>query len=99
MYRRVPTPPRAVSPALLIEVLEFCVSERTPDATVAHVRGVCAGEVPFAGCVAVGEGKAIPKHDLKSYGAPIDLEQLAIAIDRVLGESPAASDEIRQLRE
>ena len=99
MYRTVPIGSSAGAKEPVIETLEFCVGERTPSATVVHVRGTCAGEIPFAGCMVVEEGRELPPHDLKSYGAPVDLEQLAIAIDRLLGENSAVSDEIRQLRE
>jgi hypothetical protein len=83
----------------VIETLEFCLGEQTQEATVIHVRGVCAAEIPFAGYVVVSEGRATPEYDLKTYGSPLDLEYLASAIDRLLGEDPTSADEIRRICE
>jgi hypothetical protein len=55
--------------------------------------------VPFAGCVVVSEGRAAPAGDLRTFGAPRDLEELAVAVDLILASSPVAGDEIRRICE
>jgi hypothetical protein len=81
--------------ALAIDSLEFAVGAQLPGATLVHVRGVCDGEVPFAGCIALSEGRDVPAHDLRVFGAPRDLGELATAIDLLLaGSSPGPAEEM-----
>jgi hypothetical protein len=84
---------------LTIDDLEFAVGRHFRDASVVHVRGVLDGAVPFAGCVVVSEGRDAPAHDLRTFGAPRDLEELAVAVDLILASSPVAADEIRRICE
>ena len=82
---------------LTVDDLEFAVGRQERDATVVHVRGVLDGAVPFAGCVVVSEGRAAPTGDLRTFGAPRDLDELAVAVDLILEPSPVAGDEIRRI--
>jgi hypothetical protein len=92
---RLPGPFRHAG--LTVDDLEFAVGRQFRDATVVHVRGVLDGAVPFAGCVVVSEGRAAPAHDLRTFGAPRDLGELAVAVDLILASSPVAGDEIRRI--
>jgi hypothetical protein len=82
---------------LTIDDLEFAVGRQVRAATVVHVRGVLDGAVPFAGCVVVSEGRDAPAHALRTFGAPRDLDELAVAVDLILASSPVAGDEIRRI--
>jgi hypothetical protein len=69
--------------AMEITALEFVLGQPSPEASVCHVRGTCAGDIPFAGFVAMTEDDGVPAHDLRSFGAPLDLDELAAAIRRI----------------
>jgi hypothetical protein len=81
-----------------IDSLEFAVGQKRREATVVHVLGVCNGTVPFAGCILISEGQDVP-HDLRTFDVPLDLAELAAAIDLALASSPVASEEIRRICE
>jgi hypothetical protein len=99
-YRRVRLPRPFRHGAIEIHGLEFVLGRQAPAATVVHVRGECGGGVSFAGCIALSEGRDVPAHDLRTFGAPLDSAELAVALDLLLaGSSPAAGDEIRRICE
>ena len=97
MYTKVALPKPFCHGTVPIEDLEFAVGQQLADATVVHVRGTCAGGVPFAGCVVISEGRAVPAHDLRAFDAPLDLDELAVTIDLILASSPVAGDEMRRI--
>jgi hypothetical protein len=99
-YRKARLPRPFRHGAIEITALEFALGQPAPGATVLHVRGTCAGEVPFAGSLAISEGRDVPAHDLRAFGTPLDLSELAAAIDLLLGGSePAVREEIRRICE
>jgi hypothetical protein len=100
-YRKARQPGPFRLGAIEITALEFALGQQSPRATVLHVRGTCAGDVPFAGCVAISEGRDVPAHDLRVFGTPLDLAELAVAIDLLLlgGSEPVVTDEIRRICE
>jgi hypothetical protein len=69
-----------------IHALDYCVGRQTDRATVLHVRGRCDGDVAFAGCLVISEGRDEPVYDLKTYGEPRDLDALAGAVEACLDE-------------
>jgi hypothetical protein len=99
-YRKARLPRPFRHGAIEIYSLEFALGRQAPAATVVHVRGECGGGVSFAGCFAISEGRDVPTHDLRAFGTPLDLSELAVAIDLLLGGSePAVRDEIRRICE
>jgi hypothetical protein len=99
-YRKARLPGQFRQGAIEITALEFALGQQSPRATVLHVRGTCAGDMHFAGCLVISEGRDVPTHDLRTFGAPLDLVELAVAIDRLLGASePVVRDEIRRICE
>jgi hypothetical protein len=99
-YRKARLPRPFRHGAIEITALEFALGQPSPRATILHVRGTCAGEVPFAGCLAISEGRDVPAHNLRTFGTPLDLAELAVAIDLLLGGSePAVREESRRVCE
>jgi hypothetical protein len=95
-WLRVPRPFR--HGAIEIRGLEFALGRQAPAATLVHVLGECGGAVSFAGCLAISEGRDVPAHDLRTFGGPRDLAELAVALDLLLaGSSPEVGDEIRHV--
>jgi hypothetical protein len=68
--------------AMEITALELVLGQPS-EASVCHVRGTCAGAIPFAGSVTLAEDGGAAAHDLRSFGAPLDLDQLAATIRRI----------------
>jgi hypothetical protein len=79
-YKKVRLPSPFLHGAMEITGLEFVLGQQPPEASVCHVRGTCAGDIPFAGSVTLAEDGGVPAHDLRSFGAPLDLDELAAAI-------------------
>jgi hypothetical protein len=99
-YRKARLPRPFRLGAIEITTLEFALGQQSPGATVLHVRGTCAGDVPFAGCLDISEGRDVPAHDLRAFGTPLDLAELVVAIDLVLAStSPVVGDEMRRICE
>jgi hypothetical protein len=99
-YRRVGLPKPFQHGGIVISSLDFAVGQQLAEAAVVHVRGLCADGIPFAGCITICEGREAPPYDLRTFGAPLDLAELAIAIELLLaGSSPLVSDEMRRICE
>jgi hypothetical protein len=99
-YRKARLPRPFRHGAIEIHSLEFALGRQAPAATVVHVRGECGGGVSFAGSIAISEGRDVPAHDLRTFGGPRDLAELAVALDLLLaGSSPEVGDEIRRICE
>jgi hypothetical protein len=82
----------------VIDALDFCVGQRSEQATVLHVRGRCDGDVAFAGCLVLSEGRDEPEHDLLTYGQPRDTDALAAAIEACLvSRTTVIRDEMRRI--
>jgi hypothetical protein len=83
---------------LALDALEYCVGAQSEQATVIHVRGRCDGDVAFAGCILLAQGRDEPGHDLRTYGEPRDTEALAAAVEACLAErTTVIHDEMRRI--
>jgi hypothetical protein len=83
---------------LALDDLEYCVGERSEQAAVIHVRGRCDGDVAFAGCVVIAEGRDEPQYDLRTFIEPRDDDALARAVEACLAERTSViRDEMRRI--
>jgi hypothetical protein len=98
----VDTPVRLTRPyrhdPFVVDALDLCVGQRSEQATVIHVRGRCDGDVAFAGCLVLNEGRDEPEHDLRTYGESRDIDALAAAVEACLAEwTTVVDDEMRRI--
>jgi hypothetical protein len=97
-YVRVKLPRPFEYAGLTIDAIEYSVGAQTDSATVLHVRGRCDGDVPFAGCLVISEGRDAPTHDLRTFGEPRDTDALAAAVEACLAErTTVPQDEMRRI--
>jgi hypothetical protein len=81
----------------IINQLDYCVGQRTPDASTVHVRGRSHDAV-FAGSLVIREGRDDLDSDIKAYGEYRDCARLAEAIDAALTEcSPVVAQEMARI--
>jgi hypothetical protein len=93
-YRALKLPSTGGKSDVAIASLEVAAGLQSHEQRVTHVRGLCEGDVPFAGCLTLCEGQGVPPHDLRAFGTPVDLEALALAVDAILSaSSPRAGGE------
>jgi hypothetical protein len=82
-----------------IHALDFCVGRQTEQSTVLHVRGRCDGNVAFAGCLVLSEGRDEPVYDLATYDKPRNEAALAAVVEACLAKRTSIiHDEMRRIR-
>ena len=82
---------------LEVTSLDYSLGSELRGAVVVHVRGTCTGAA-FAGCLTLTEGRDVPVYDLRAFNAPLDLGELAVAVDLILGDNASdVSNEIRRI--
>jgi hypothetical protein len=82
---------------LTIDALDYAIGARTDAATVIHVRGRCDGNVPFAGCLVISEGRDAPTHDIRTFGEPRDTDALTAAVEAALARLGVPQEEMRRI--